>query len=88
VLADSWRDLFLTWIANQVVLDFWIHNEDRLQMMDVFPLSSLRENIYLWTNISIGDLWQLCLNIESEASEILDVDAATCLDMLLDVLNE
>lgn len=71
-----------------MVLDYWVHNEDGLQMMDVSPLSSLCENVHLWTNISISNLWQLSLNIESEAAEILDVDAATCLDMLLNVLNE
>lgn len=56
VLADCGRDLLLSWIADQMVLDFRIDDEDWLEMMDVLPFKSLGENVHLGTNISISNL--------------------------------
>lgn len=88
MLADGWRDLFLSWVPDQVVLDFGVDNEDGLQVMNVFPLDPLREDVHLRTDIPVSNLWQLGLHVESEAAETLHVDAATCLQMLLKVLDE
>lgn len=88
VLADGRRNLFLSGVPYQVILNNGVHDEDGLQVMNILPLRSLREDVHLWTNLSICNLWQLRLHIESEAAEILDINAAACLKMLLNVLNE
>ena len=52
-----------------MILNFWIHYEDWFQMMDIASLKPLGEDILFGVNSSIRNLGQLCLTVESEASE-------------------
>ena len=57
-----------------MILQKWINDEHRFQMMDIFSLLSLSENINLRTDISLGNFRELSLDIVSECSEFLDID--------------
>lgn len=88
VLTNRWRDLLLALIPHEVVLQLWVHHEYWFQVMDVFPLLPLRENVDLWARVSGCDLGQLSLDVEAEATEILNVDRSASANMLVDVLDE
>ena len=55
-------------------MDERINNEYWFEMMNIFSLLSLSENINLWTDVSLGNFRELSLDIVSECSKFLDVD--------------
>jgi hypothetical protein len=52
VLAESWGDLLLSVVSHKVVLEGLVHNKNWFQMMNIFSLNSLSENISFWDEIS------------------------------------
>lgn len=57
-----------------MILQKWVNDEHWFQMMDILSLLSLSENINLRTNVSLGNFWELGLDVVSECSEFLDID--------------
>ena len=57
-----------------MILQKRVNNEHWLQMMDIFSLLSLSENINLRTNVSLGNFWELSLDVVGECSEFLHID--------------
>ena len=56
--------------------------------MNIFPLSSLGEDVHLRANTSVCDLWQFCLHVVREASKVLHIYASASLEILLNILYE
>ena len=73
MLGDGRRNLFLSVVSYQMVLNQWVDHEYWLQMMNILSLLSLGENVHLWAGISLSNLRELSLNVIGEASEFFDV---------------
>lgn len=88
MLANCGRDLLLSWVSDKVVLQEWIDHEDWLQVMNILSFHALGPDVDLRTNRSLSNLGELSLHIVGEGSELLDVDAPSGLDVVLDILDE
>ena len=88
MLALSWSDLLLAWVTNERRLDVGVNHKHWGQVMNMLSLLSLSEDIDLRANGSLSDLWQLGLDVECEATELLDVHGSSGSDVLVDVFDE
>mmetsp|Transcript_11205 Transcript_11205/g.18848 ORF Transcript_11205/g.18848 Transcript_11205/m.18848 type:complete len:232 (+) Transcript_11205:312-1007(+) len=88
VLAHGGRYLLLAWVSHKVVLQEGVDHEHGLEVVNILPLQPLRLDVDLRTNRSLGNLGQLGLDVEGEGAELLDVDASSSLDVILNVLGE
>ena len=88
MLALSWSDLLLAWVTNERRLDVGVNHEHWSQVMHMLSLLSLSEDIDLRTNGSLSDLWQLGLDVEGEATKLLDVHGSSGSDVFVDVFDE
>ena len=57
-----------------MILQKWVNDEHWLQMMDILSLLSLSENINHTTKVSLGNFWELSLDVVGECSEFLHID--------------
>lgn len=89
MLADGWVDFLFALVPFEVVLQLRIHNKDGSHMVDVFTLLSVgKEILSTRTNISVGNLGQLCFDIEGEASKLLNVHRSSSPDILANILDQ
>jgi len=57
-------------------------------MVDVLSLLSLSEDINLWANLSLSNLWELSLNVECKSSELFNIDTSTSSNIVIQVLDQ
>lgn len=73
VLTDRRGNFFLSWVSDKVVLNERINDKNRFEVMNIFSILSLSENINLRANIPLSDFRKLSLHIVSEGSEFLHI---------------
>ena len=73
----------------QTLLEVLVNHENWLQMVNIFPLSSLSENVDSWRNVSAAmDFGQFSVDFESEAAEFFDIDRLSISDVFVDILDQ
>lgn len=88
MLTLSWRNFFFSWISDEMILQDWVHNKNRLKVMNILSLLSLSENINFRTNRSLSNFWELCVHIIGECSELLDINTSTSPDIVTKIFNQ
>ena len=71
-----------------MILQKWIYNENWFEVVNVFSFLSLSENINLRTNISLGNFWELSLNVVGKSSKFLDINRFTSCDVITNILDQ
>jgi len=65
-----------------------VHYEDRFQMMNIFSLLSLLEDVNFWANGPGGDFGKLSLAIVGESTKLFDIDTSASSNVVSNVLNK
>ena len=71
-----------------MILKIGINNEAWFQVMNIFPLLSLLEEVNLGADRSSGNLGQFCLAIISESTKLFDVHASSGSNIVANVFNK
>ena len=72
-----------------MLLEVLVNHENWLQMVNVFSLGSLSENIDSWRNVpSSVDFGEFSVHFKSEAAELLNVDRFAVSNVFIDIFNQ
>ena len=88
MLTNRWWDLFFSWVSDKMILKNLINNKNWFQMMNVFSLLNMCSQVYFWANSSLRNFWELCLNIETKCSKLLDINWSSSSNIFSEIFNE
>ena len=82
------RNLLLAVKAHKMILHVRVHNEDRLDVVDVLTLQEMSSTIDRRREVPSSDLRQLSLHVEGESAKLLDVDGFSSANVAVNILTQ